>query len=167
MQRYERSVRVRAPLSEVWEFHSTTDGLEALTPDWMGLVIEDVRGPDGEADPEVLDVGSVITSSVQPFGIGPRQRWLSEIVARDHDEGSAYFRDEMVDGPFEEWTHTHLFYADGSETIVRDRVEYELPLGTLGRAAGPLAVVGFEPMFRYRHRRTKTLLESGVPEDQT
>jgi len=159
MPRYERSVRVEAPLEAVWEFHSTTDGLEALTPDWMRLEIEQVRGPDGEPDPEVLDVGSVITSSVRPFGIGPRQSWLSEIVDRSHEDGSAYFRDVMVDGPFDEWTHTHLFYADGSETMVRDRIEYELPFGAIGRAVGPFAVVGFEPMFRYRHRRTKELLE--------
>ena len=160
MARYERSVRVRAPLADVWEFHSTADGLVALTPDWMGLEIEDVRGPDGERDPAVLGTGSVIRSSVRPFDVGPRQTWLSEIVTREHEGGSAYFRDVMSDGPFEEWTHTHLFYADGGETIVRDCVEYELPFGALGRAAGPFAVVGFEPMFRYRHRRTKALLEA-------
>ncbi|MFD1526162.1 cyclase, partial [Halolamina salina] len=39
------------------------------------------------------------------------------------------------------------------------RVVYRLPLGGLGRALGPLGVVGFEPMFRYRHRQTKKLLE--------
>lgn len=159
MQRYERSVRVAAPFEDVWEFHSTEDGLVALTPDWMRLQIEDVRGPDGEPEPDVLDTGAVITSSVRPLGIGPRQTWVSEIIARERAGGSAYFRDVMSDGPFREWTHTHLFYADGDETIIRDRVEYELPFGALGRAAGPLAVVGFEPMFRYRHRRTKELLE--------
>jgi len=65
----------------------------------------------------------------------------------------------MRDGPFEHWAHTHRFVADGEETVLTDSVEYELPLGALGRALGPLAVVGFEPMFRYRHRRTKALLE--------
>ncbi|MEF8936416.1 SRPBCC family protein [Halobacteriaceae bacterium SHR40] len=160
MERYERSVRVRAPFEDVWEFHSTEDGLVALTPDWMHLEIEDVRGPDGEQDPDVLETGAIIRSSVRPFGIGPRQSWVSEIVARQREGGSAYFRDVMTDGPFAEWTHTHSFYADGEETIIRDSVAYELPLGAVGRAVGPLAVVGFEPMFRYRHRRTRELLES-------
>jgi hypothetical protein len=29
----------------------------------------------------------------------------------------------------------------------------------VGAAVGPLARVGFAPMFRYRHRKTKALLE--------
>ncbi|PSQ64486.1 MAG: cyclase, partial [Halobacteriales archaeon SW_9_67_24] len=57
------------------------------------------------------------------------------------------------------WIHTHSFYADGGGTHVRDRVEYQLPFGDLRRLAGPFAVVGFEPMFRYRHRETRRRLE--------
>ena len=160
MHTYERSVRVRAPFEEVWAFHSDVSGLVALTPEWMHLEIEAVRGPDGEPDPPVLEAGSVVNASVRPFGVGPRQTWVSEITARDERDGAAQFRDVMTEGPFPEWEHTHLFYADGSETIVRDQVRYQLPLGSLGRAVGPLAVVGFEPFFRYRHRKTKKLLEA-------
>lgn len=159
MRTYERAVRVEAPFEEVWEFHSDESGLVALTPSWMHLEVESVVGPDGESDPDVLVAGSVLRSSVRPFNVGPRQEWTSEITAREREEGSAYFRDVMTDGPFDEWEHTHLFYADGEETIVRDRVRYEFPFGVLGRAAGPFGVVGFEPFFRYRHRRTKALLE--------
>ncbi|MFC7056909.1 SRPBCC family protein [Halovenus salina] len=160
MHTYERSVRVAAPFEEVWDFHSTEKGLEALTPDWMGMEIESVTGPDGESDPDVLETGATIHASVRPFGVGPRQRWVSEIVARDRSDGSGFFRDTMDDGPFPEWEHTHNFYADGEETVIRDHVEYELPLGPLDGLFGPLAVVGFEPMFRYRHRQTRSLLES-------
>jgi ligand-binding SRPBCC domain-containing protein len=160
MATYERSVRVAAPLAEVWDFHSTENGLEALTPDWMQMRVESVRGPDGEPDPDVLEAGSTLEASVRPFGVGPRQGWTSEITEREHDDGSsAYFRDVMNDGPFEFWEHTHLFYADGEETIITDSVAYELPLGRVGEAVGPLAVVGFEPMFRFRHDRTRELLE--------
>jgi ligand-binding SRPBCC domain-containing protein len=159
MATYERSVRVAAPLDEVWAFHSTGNGLEALTPNWMYLEIEESHGPDGEPDPDVLEEGAVLTSSVRPFDVGPRQEWVSEIVAREETDGSAYFRDRMRDGPFDEWEHTHLFFADGDQTIITDSVVYEFPLGAVGRAVGPLAIVGFEPMFLYRHRRTKALLE--------
>lgn len=159
MNTYERSVRVSAPFEAVWEFHSDESGLVALTPGWMNLVVESVRGPDGELDPDVLDTGSLVRSSVRPFGVGPRQNWTSEITARERDGGTAYFQDSMSDGPFEEWEHTHMFYADGAETVVRDRVRYEFPFGALGRAVGPFGVVGFEPFFRYRHWKTKDLLE--------
>jgi Uncharacterized conserved protein len=159
MSTYERSSRVAAPFEEVWEFHSDERGLVALTPGWMNLEIESVRGPEGDPDPDVLEAGSVVESSVRPFGVAPSQSWVSEITAREHTPGSAYFQDVMADGPFRQWVHTHMFYADDETTVVRDRVEYELPLGRVGAALGPLAVVGFEPMFRYRHRRTRAHLE--------
>lgn len=159
MKRFERSTRISAPLSAVWEFHSDTDGLVALTPGWMNLEIESVRGPDGEPDPPILEAGAVIDASVRPFGKGPRQRWVSEITEREQTEGTAYFTDVMAEGPFPEWEHTHLFYADGDETILRDRVEFELPFGPLGKLGEPFAPLGFEPFFRFRHRRTRSLLE--------
>lgn len=159
MPTYRRTTRIDAPLEEVWEFHSRIEGLEALTPELMNLRVASVAGPDGEPDPEVLTEGSEIRMSVEPFGVVPRQRWTSRIVERDPDgdaplEGSAYFVDEMVDGPFRTWEHTHTFHADGDETLLVDSVEYRLPFGALGDAAGPFAKVGFEGMFRDRHRRT-------------
>jgi len=155
---YQRRTRVDAPLDAVWDFHSRASGLEALTPGWMNLSVESVTGPDGGADPEILEAGSRIRASLRPFGVGPRQRWTSVITDRGRDDGAAFFRDEMEGGPFSRWEHTHRFFADGDETVVDDRVVYALPLGSLGAAAGPLAHVGFEPMFRYRHRRTRELL---------
>ena len=159
MATYSRLTRVAAPLSEVWDFHSRISGLEALTPDWMNLRVDSVTGPDGESDPEILESGSEIRMSMRPLGVGPRQTWTSAILDREREAGTATFRDEMRGGPFATWIHTHRFIADGEETIVDDQVEYELPGGSLGRAASPLAVVGFEPMFRARHRTTKALLE--------
>ncbi len=156
---YERAVEVSAPLSEVWEFHSRASGLEALTPGWMNLRIEETRGPDGEPDPGVLEAGSTVVSTVRPFGVGPRRRWVSEITERESGEGYALFRDVMAEGPFPEWEHTHRFAEDDGRTTVHDRVEYRLPLGPLGRVAEPFGRIGFEPMFRYRHRRTRELLE--------
>ena len=159
MPTYERSVRVNAPFEEVWDFHSTEEGLVALTPGWMNIRIDAVRGPDGEPDPEVLEAGSAAESSVPPFGGGPRPSWNSDIVARERQDGSAYFRDVMGDGPLRGGTHTHMFDADDGETVVLGGVEYALPFGALGDALGPFARLGLAPMFWYRHRRTRDLLE--------
>jgi ligand-binding SRPBCC domain-containing protein len=158
MPTYTRRTRVDAPLAAVWDFHSRIEGLEALTPGWANLRVEAVRGPDGEDDPEVLETGSRIRLSVRPFGVGPRQRVVSVITAREEGDGSAHFVDEMDDGPLAAWEHTHSFFADGDETVVEDRVVYEFPT-SLGRAVSPLARVGFDPLFRFRHRRTRDLLE--------
>ena len=156
---YERSVHVAAPFEDVWDFHSRISGLEALTPNWMNLRLESVVGPDGEADPGVLEAGSRAESSVRPFNVGPRQRWTSVITEREEGDGTAMFRDEMEGGPFSAWEHTHRFHQESEGTLVQDHVEYELPPGGLGRALSPLAVVGLEPMFRFRHRKTRELLE--------
>lgn len=152
---YERETRVHAPLEEVWNFHSRAEGLEALTPAFVGLRVERVTGPDGELDPDILLEGTHVEATVRPFGAGPRRGWTSVIVTHDESDGSACFVDEMHDGPFPRWRHTHAFYADGPETLIRDRVEYELPFGLLDRFGG----VGFEPMFCYRHWKSRKQLE--------
>ena len=161
MPSYERQTHVRTPLEDLWEFHSRVSGLEALTPAWMGLRVESVIGPDGQRDPEVLEAGSEISMSIHPFGVGPRQYWTSLITERERSSGVAYFRDELVNSPFDHWLHTHTFYADGDTTILRDHVEYELPFGPLGDALGPFSGPGFEAMFRGRHEKTRELLEGG------
>ncbi|MFC6771635.1 SRPBCC family protein [Halorubrum pallidum] len=159
MPTYRRTVRIPAPIDEVWAFHSTIDGLRRLTPDWMNLVIDGVEGPEGDTDPELLVEGARIRMSIRPFGVGPRQRWTSKIIERTPDgdapvEKRARFVDNMEDGPFRTWEHTHAFYADADQTLLVDSVDYRLPLGRLGDVAGPFAKVGFEGMFRDRHRRT-------------
>lgn len=159
MATYERSVWVDAPLERVWKFYSRAQGLIELTPDWLDLRVESIRSPDGEMDPGVLAPGSRVTVSVQPLGVGPRRRWISEIVEREEGDGHALFRDVMHDGPFPRWEHTHRFSARDGGTEVTDHVEYDLPCGPFGRALGPVGVVGFEPVFWRRHRRTKELLE--------
>ncbi|WEL21062.1 SRPBCC family protein [Halorhabdus sp. BNX81] len=163
MSVYERSVHVDAPFEDVWEFHSTIDGLDALTPGWVNLRAESVRGPDGEDDPDEMIVGTTAIVSLRPFGVGPRQKSTTRIVERERTGGdgreTGYFVDEMSGGPFAHWRHTHRFEAVEGGTRITDHVEYRLAGGALGRLASPLAVVGFAPMFRYRHRQTKQLLE--------
>lgn len=156
---YQRRTRVEAPLAEVWSFYARIEGLEALTPGWMRLHVERVVGPEGEESSGELVPGTRIRLSIRPFGAGPRQRWVSRITERSAKEGWRRFRDLMEQGPFPYWRHTHQFFADGQETVLVDRVEYELPGGAVGNLLVPFATIGFEPMFRYRHWKTKELLE--------
>jgi len=156
---YTRASHVDAPLADVWEFHSRAEGLAALTPGFANLRIEATRGPDGTPDPDVLDAGAEVEVSVRPFGVGPRQRWVSRIVDRGRADGRAYFVDRMVEGPLARWEHTHRFVAEGSGTRLVDRVDWAPPGGAAGELAARLGVVGLAPAFAYRHRRTRTLLE--------
>ena len=164
MATYRRRTRIRASLDEVWAFHATIDGLEALTPTWMGLSVDAVRRPEGHDDTDELVEGTEITMASKPLGVAPETRWISRITDRREGDGYCMFRDDMLGGPFALWIHTHEMYGDGDETVLIDTVEYELP-STVDRL-NTLATVGFEPMFRYRHRRTKELLE-GPPTPTT
>ncbi len=158
---FERSTLVRAPFEDVWRFHSTVEGLVAVTPDWLGLRVESVVGPEGERDPAELAVGSEVTLSVRPLGVGPRLSWTSRITRRERRDDRAEFTDEMVDGPFRRWHHTHRFAAEPAEpagTRLTDRVEYELPLGP-ARGLSALAWPGLAATFANRQRQTRRLLE--------
>ncbi|MDZ7746108.1 MAG: SRPBCC family protein [Halobacteriales archaeon] len=162
MPTYHRATWIDAPLDEVWEFHSRIAGLTELTPGVANLEIGTVTGPDGETDPEILAEGARIEMSLRPLDVGPRQSWTSVITDREAelDNGRAYFRDVMEDGPFPEWEHTHRFFeSEAGETLVDDRVVYRLPGGPLGRVAEPFGGLGFEPMFYHRHRATKAHFE--------
>lgn len=156
---YRKETRIDAPLDDVWDFHSEIRGLEALTPGFLGLAVERVTGPDGTVDPAVLETGSRIEMALRPFGVGPRQPWVAEIVERERDGDEAHFVDTMAEGPLPEWRHTHSFRAAGDGTVLLDEVNYRLPGGSVGDVLGPFGAVGFEPMFRYRHWKTKQLLE--------
>jgi ligand-binding SRPBCC domain-containing protein len=155
---YERSTFVRAPLDEVWQFHTSVDGLVAVTPAWFGLTVESVVGSDAEADVDRLDEGTEVSIAIRPFGLGPRSSWTSRITHVEYGTDAAVFRDEMVDGPFPRWRHTHRFTEAPGGTRLTDRVEYELPLGP-ATGLSALGWPGFEAVFAARHRRTKQLLE--------
>ena len=69
------------------------------------------------------------------------------------------FCDRQVSGPFKYWRHCHSVRSDAAGTLLRDAVEYELPLGALGRLANALAVKRqIAGIFALRHRRTLELL---------
>jgi len=157
---FEAETHVDAPLDEVWDFHSRIDGLIDLTPDWMGMSIGDVVGPDGEPDPGILEEGSRVDVSLKPFGVIPGFSWTSVILERGRTEETAEFKDEMVEGPFKKWVHTHSFEATNDGTVVRDRVEFELPLWMLGRFGSPFFRLNAGRMFSQRHKKTKEILEN-------
>lgn len=153
---YERSSLVRAPFDEVWRFHASIDGLEAVTPGWFNLRVESVVAPNNVSDELVED--SEVTLSIRPFGVGPRLSWTSRVVRRDRNDRQGVLVDAMHDGPFPRWHHTHQLVATDDGTRLTDRVEYTLPLGRASVLSG-FAWPGFAAVFALRHRETRRQLE--------
>jgi len=80
-----------------------------------------------------------------------------------------------ISGPFESWSHRHLFQDDGEGgTLLRDEVTYEPPGGMLGRLVSvKLLNEKMQELFDYRHEVLRRIIEAGdfrpqaAPEEPT
>ena len=88
-----------------------------------------------------------------------RIRWLGvplrwESLIAEFDAGRR-FTDVQTSGPYGYWRHEHIFEDLGEDaeggTLVRDRVQYELPFGALGAITHALVVRRqLQQIFDYR-----------------
>ncbi len=116
----EREQFVSRPRSEVFAFFADAANLERLTPSSLRFEIK-------SAVPIDMRPGALIDYKIALFGVGLRWRTLIEVF-----EPEARFVDVQLKGPYSLWRHTHEFVDAPGGTLVRDRVEYEVPLGPLG-----------------------------------
>jgi ligand-binding SRPBCC domain-containing protein len=119
MPRLQSSVRLEAPLADVFPFFADARNLEALTPPFLRFEIL-------SAGPVEMRVGAFIDYRLRVHGLP--LRWRSEITAWDPPH---LFVDEQRRGPYRLWRHTHRFAADGEATLVEDDVEYAVWGGAL------------------------------------
>jgi ligand-binding SRPBCC domain-containing protein len=137
-QMLRSELRVAAPLEETFGFFADASKLETITPPELRFEML-TRGPIEMAP------GTRIEYRLGLYGI--RFGWealISEWVPGER------FVDEQLRGPYRSWVHLHEFAREGGATVVRDRVEYELPLGPLGLIALPLVRAQLERIFAYR-----------------
>lgn len=138
--RYVHESVITAPPEAVFAFHERPDALAKLLPPWEDL---EVLQP-----PSSLRPG---TRVLLRMWLGP----LSLLWEAEHTlyEPGVLFQDRQVRGPFRRWVHTHRFLHGGAgRTVLRDEVEYALPLLFLPGA--PLVRRRLRRMFEYRHAVT-------------
>jgi ligand-binding SRPBCC domain-containing protein len=152
----------------VFAFFANPDNLPRLMPPWQKARIEKavLTTPQlqvgSHLEGPVAGLGSRITLSFKPFPYAPmRILWeaeITEFVWNDH------FCDDQLRGPFAYWHHCHSLRSETrtntSGTLLRDEVEYELPLGKLGGLANHLVTRQLRSTFAYRHKRTDELLST-------
>lgn len=146
--RFVKESLIRAAPERVFAFHELPDALARLTPPWeRARVVE--HAPS-------LSVGARAVVETRLFGLVP-VRWVAEHTAYDPPR---MFEDVQVAGPFRSWRHRHLVGPHTTGAILRDEVEYEPPLGALGRALAPLLVERrLRRLFDYRHEATRAWCE--------
>lgn len=147
---YVKQTPIKATPDVVFRFHESPDALPHLIPPWENMKMVESAGS--------LRPGSrvVLRGSL---GVIPIQ-WIA--IHTEYDPPHL-FADRQESGPFASWYHRHRFLDDGQGgTLLRDEVEYAVPLGVIGRwLGGWLVRRKLEAMFAYRHEKTKSLIESG------
>lgn len=122
----EQFVPRRRP--EVFAFFADAANLERLTPATL-------RFRTLTPAPIEMRPGAVIDYRLSLLGIPFRWRTVIEAF-----EPESRFVDLQASGPYKLWRHTHTFEDAPGGTLIRDRVEYELPFGPLGAIARALFV---------------------------
>ncbi len=119
-----------------------------LTPPWeRARVIQSAK---------ISKVGTqaiIETTILGPISI----RWVAE---HRHYDPPRMFEDVQMKGPFRSWRHRHIVEPHPDGAVLRDEIDYEPPLGFLGRALAPLLIERrLKRLFEFRHRVTREWAE--------
>lgn len=148
LQVFRAEQRIARPLPEVFDFFSRAANLELITPPWLSFSIVG-------REPAEVTPGTVIPYRLRLHGIP--LIWVSQI---EQFEPMRMFVDRQLIGPYRQWLHRHEFEADGEHTLIRDEVQYELPLGRLGARAGlPFVRRDVARIFAYRRDTIERALQ--------
>jgi ligand-binding SRPBCC domain-containing protein len=141
---------VPRPRPEVFAFFADAANLERLTPPRLKFSIR-------TSLPIAMRPGAIIDYRLSLFGFPFRWRTVMEVFEPD-----SRFVDLQAAGPYAFWRHLHEFTDAPGGTLIRDRVEYQLPLGPLGRLARALFVRRqLEHIFDYRRRIIEQVFSAG------
>jgi ligand-binding SRPBCC domain-containing protein len=137
----EQQVLIPAPRERVFPFFADARNLERLTPPALRFRILTAGAIE-------MHAGTIIDYELRlsrvPF------RWRTQIEIWDPP---GRFVDVQAKGPYAHWRHTHTFQEAPGGTLMRDRVDYALPLGPLGAIARRLFVARqLDAIFAFRGR---------------
>jgi ligand-binding SRPBCC domain-containing protein len=146
--RFVKESPIAASAETVFAFHEQKDAFERLQPPWQTTEII--------LPPASLAVGTRVVLRTK---VGP----IWQTIEAEHVayEPGRMFADRMNRGPFARWLHRHIVTPRGPRACtLTDDIEYELPLGALGRIfGGAFARRELERLFAYRHDVTRRACE--------
>ena len=147
MQFVKQSV-IRATPERVFGFHEQPDALTLLLPPWESArVIQAAK---------ISEVGTQAIVETRVFG-PITMRWVAEHTLYDPPH---LFEDVQIKGPFRSWRHRHMVEPHANGALLRDQIDYQPPLGFLGRAVAPFLVERrLRKLFNYRHEVTRQWCE--------
>ena len=139
---------IRAAPERVFAFHELPDAFARLTPAWeRARIVKTAR---------ISEIGSEAIIETRVLGLF-RSVWVARHTAYDPPRS---FEDVQVSGPFRRWRHRHTVAPHPDGAVLRDEIDYEPPLGPLGRLAEPFLIrPRLRKLFDYRHEVTRAWCE--------
>lgn len=138
----ERTQIINATLDQTWDFFSSPENLNKLTPANMGF---DILTP--KPLPKMFE-GQIIEYKVRPVLNIPIY-WKTEIT---EVKPKHFFIDNQIKGPYKLWKHKHTFEELDNKVKMTDHVTYTLPMGLIGSFAHILYVKQrLADIFDYRY----------------
>src|SRR5690606_10955987 len=146
-----REQQLFCDLDTAWNFFSNPNNLSKITPEDMGFTV--LLQPDSDKIYE----GMLIDYTVSPILRIPLN-WQTRITQVDCNKS---FTDYQQKGPYKYWNHFHEFIPNDKGVLMRDTVDYELPLGVLGTVAHRVMVKKkLETIFNYRYSVLENLFNN-------
>lgn len=144
-------MRSPVPIQETFKVFEDPYNLAKITPAWLNFRI---------TTPPPLEMKRDLRIEYKIKWLGLPMYWRTVITSY---EPPFLFVDEQEQGPYVLWRHRHTFEPSEEGTLVRDQVDYILPLGPLGAVAHGL-VVGqqLKAIFAYRQRALREFFGEGV-----
>lgn len=120
-----REQQLHCDIDTAWSFFSSPNNLSKITPKDMGFTVlsKDIQ-------PEIFE-GMLIDYTVSPI-LGIPLKWQTKITQVDKNKS---FTDFQEKGPYKYWNHFHEFIPNSQGVLMKDTVDYELPMGFLGKIA--------------------------------
>lgn len=147
----KREQQLNCDLETAWKFFSSANNLSKITPKDMNFIVRTKLEND-----EIYE-GMTIDYYVSPL-LGIKMDWRTEIT---HVDQHRSFTDFQLKGPYKLWNHYHEFIPNEKGVLIRDTVDYELPMGFLGEIAHKLFVKNkLEQIFSYRFNILEEMFNS-------
>jgi len=139
---------VSAPIDKIWEFSSSADNLEKITPPWLNFKVKE------------MSTKNIMKNTRLKYSLSLRGVplfWTTRIVDWNPTHS---FTDNQDKGPYRLWFHQHIFKELAHGTLIEDRVEYLLPLFPFGQIAFALVKSDIYKIFQFSKKKIYEIFES-------